>query len=825
MSIAASFFLLLALALPGCKEAETPTATRLPAEEAAQAPVVLTIEAATYEERLVGALQRVAHRDLSAEAGALVAEAAGTWMSDVPGKLGGMPEAVKAEELLTDPALRALLLANDEGAAAKALAERGVKGLVLHRDVAIAVDRDRRVLSRLYHHGHLDYFRLARVGEGTLVYTVHAEPVPFPPALAQASVDYLRARLGGAAEASLPKVQDSVGSWAFFATLRTQGREQAIVFARSGSLKGVLDELVEDLEVEHRRRVEILGHPRLSEAMGDMGIELHRVTERAYVEPRDEETLQALLEPGIDGVYMMSADKKERAAVPGSISYTRNLVKADDVLREAAKVGRMSEKRPWRDAGAWLELVRTISYRHHPDTGLVPLYRGVPPVDLSEVTLASTRESILSSGDWWLANLAEDGSLNYKFWPAENRYSNEYNHVRHTLATWNLVQAWRVDPTRNPAWLEGARKALDWTNLYLKHEGDMSFYSYGNNQKLGSVVVNLMGMIDLAKATGSKEWDDQIRRQARFALFMQKESGTFDGYYVEKGHPYYGQTNDIVPGEAALALVMVADYFDEDEWIATLPKFFEYYEPWFRTRAARRHDRAWPVYIYDNNDRLELVQFGPWTVMAANAYHARTGDERVGAFGLEIARWMIEAYMYDSDRTPYPDYIGGYYKMPGELPAMQAFCYAEGTAAAYALARRMGREEDRAFFELRTRESVRFALVMQYDDLDTYPFTRPELLWGGIRYAMNESKVRIDYTYHGQSALVQWYEAALEDPALPAAVRDGPVGRPRPREVMRALGKPVAPGYRGAVVATSASGPEQPASSTGAEATEEAEPE
>lgn len=809
MTLPALPALLLALSLSACEQPQTPTATRLPAEAGQEAPAVLTIEAATYEERLVGALQRVAHRDLSVDAGKELGEQPGTWLSDAPGKLGGLPDTVKAEELLTDPALRALLLSNDEAAVAAALVERGVKGVILHRDVAIAVDRDRRVLSRLYNHSHLDYFRLTRVGEGLLTYTVHPEPVPFPPELAQLAVGYLRAKLAGAEVEDFPKVKDSVGHWAFYATLRSQGREQVVAFARSGSLKGVLDELAKDLEAEHRRRVEILGFPRLSESIDELGVEIHRVTERAYVEPRDEETLQALIEPGIDGVYMMTADRRERAAAPGSISYTRNLVKADNILREAAKIGRMSERRPWRGEGAWLEIIRAHGWRHHPDTGLVQLYRGVPPVPLSSVTLASTREAILSSGDWWLANLAEDGSTNYKFWPAENRFSNEYNHVRHTLATWNLVQAWRVDPERNPAWLEGARRALDWTNLYLKHEGEMSFYSYKDNQKLGSVVVNLMGMIDLARATGSKEWDEQIRRQARFALFMQKESGTFDGYYVDKGHPYYGQTNDIVPGEAALALVMVADYFDEDEWIATLPKFFEYYEPWFRSRAARRHDRAWPVYIYDNSDRLELVQFGPWTVMAANAYHARTGDEKVGAFGLEIARWMIEAYMYDTDRSPYPDYIGGYYKMPGELPAMQAFCYAEGTAAAYALARRMGREDDRAFFELRTRESVRFAMVMQYDDLDTYPFTRPELLWGGIRYAMNESKVRIDYTYHGQSALVQWYEEALQDPNLPAAVRDGPMGRPRPRVVMKDLGKPVAPGYRGAVVATvDASAPE-----------------
>lgn len=761
----------------------------------------IAVSADSYEGRLDAAVARARSESLSLDGAQKVQDLGGVLLVDAPARLTGLPQGASAQALLDDPAVRAALLDRDEAAAARLLVERGVKTLVLHRDVATAIDQDRRVLSRLYHHGHLDHFRLVRVGPGLLYYTVNEQPVRFTAQQADLSIRYLRARLQGKQVQGFPEQPSETGEWTLFATLRGQGQELAVAFAREDKLDQALDELAEDLEVQHRRRVEVLGFPRLSEHVGQLSIEVQRVTERAYVEPRDEDTLAELWELGLDGAYMMTPDRKERAAAPGALAYTRSILSADDFLRETARLGRMGEKRPWRDPAAWLELLRTVHYREEPGRGLVPLYRGVPPLPTQAVTLASTQQAILSAGDWWLANMAPDGSLNYKFWPHENRFSADYNHVRHTLATWNLVQAWRIDPERNPAYLEGARRALDWTNRYRKDEGDMTFYSYGDNQKLGSVVVNLMGMIDLARATGSHEWDDLIRRQARFALFMQKKSGTFDGYYVAKDHPYYGQTNDIVPGEAALALVMVADYFDEDEWIATLPSFWAYYRPWFDKRVTRRHgDKAWPRFIYDNEDRLELVQFGPWTVMAANAYHARTGDTAVAEFGLEVARWMIEAYMYDEDRAPFPDYVGGYYKIPTELPAMQAFCYAEGTAAAYAMALRLGREDDARYFDLRTRETIRFGMLMQYDDLDTYAFSRPELLWGGIRYAMNETKVRVDYTYHGQSSFVQWYEAAQNDPALPIEVRDGPAGRQRPRKLLQAEGRQAMPGYMGAQV-------------------------
>ena len=38
-----------------------------------------------------------------------------------------------------------------------------------------------------------------------------------------------------------------------------------------------------------------------------------------------------------------------------------------------------------------------------------------------------------------------------------------------------------------------------------------------------------------------------------FVLHMQEDDGRFNPYYVPATHSYYGERNDIVPGEAALA--------------------------------------------------------------------------------------------------------------------------------------------------------------------------------------------------------------------------------------------------------------------------------
>jgi hypothetical protein len=302
------------------------------------------------------------------------------------------------------------------------------------------------------------------------------------------------------------------------------------------------------------------------------------------------------------------------------------------------------------------------------------------------------------------------------------------------------------------------------------------------NQKLGTVAVGLLGWLSWADSTGSHAEDDRIRRMAKFVQAMQEPDGRFRAYYVQAGHSYEENKNDIVPGEAMLALGQVAEYFGEPEWGEAYPKFREFYLPWFRSRAERKIPTGrWPHHTYSDQDRLDLVQFGPWSVMAAQQYFRMTGDEGAAEFGLEVADWMIDNYQWSGARSPWPDYVGGYYKLPEELPAMQTFCYSEGTAAAYTIASRYAPER-KGKYELATAESIRFLELMQFDDLDSYFVARPEKIRGGIKYTMNENKVRIDYVGHGLSTLVQALRARARESGAPDLFD--------PSDLARAAGSP-----------------------------------
>jgi hypothetical protein len=728
----------------------------------------ILVSAPGYEARAEAAWNEAETVGFTAGGAAILEKVNAPVLVDVPDKLAGLSEKVKLADLRADAAVKKLLYGTDEAAAADAIRATGARVLVVHNSLGPSFDRDKRVMSRLYHHDFLERFQLARVENGAFVYLVVDAPMQLSPELARASIAWLRETLSGKNPAPFPPVKPERSNWTLVASLRGHGQELAYSLAEGPTLDKALKEVANDLETMHRRNREVLGFPQLSAQMPELSIQLGRVTERAFVVPRDEGTLQDLWEMGLDGGILLDrvGDKRQSGVWPGDVASTRGITTADSFLRGIAKDFRWDSLRPWRDDEVELEIFRSSSYLEIPGKGLVPQYRGTAPVPLSFVTQTTVRDSILLAGEWYLANLKSDGEVTYKFWPEDNRYSDEYNHVRHTLATWNLWEAWTLDP--RPEFLEGAIRAQDWTLRWLGEKDGMAFMTHGGQTKLGSVVVALLGMIEVAKATDDHSHDELMRKFGKFILFMQADSGTFRGYWNPVTGEFPDQVNDIVPGEAALALVYLSEYFHDPSYLATLPKFFAYYEPWYKERKDRLSKNGpWPAYTYDNATRLELVQFGPWTVMAASAYtRVKPHATDVATFGLDVGKWMIDTYEYTGENAPFPDYIGGYYKFEGELPAMQAFCYAEGTAAAYDMALRMDPEQA-PYFELHTRESARFAMQVQHDGIDANFYSRPLEIMGGIKYAMNEPKVRIDYVHHALSAMYQWLMASRKDPHLP----------------------------------------------------------
>ena len=703
--------------------------------------------------------------------------------------LGKLPEMSVGDLSYADlrEPTQEMLWGSDGAALAHDLASQNIRGVALHRDMRGALDEDATLFSRLAYHNHLEWFQLRHVSEEWLIYTVRTSTMRLPQATGQELLLGLRARLEGQPATPLSWRPQSVR---LMASLRGQGSMLVIRHAVGDDIEEVLDELAASLRRSWERDVVPEGRASLDESLSALRLEIHVVMERAPVEPRSRYAIFDLWEMGVDGMMFKQRpgqDPEKFTFMPGSEMVTRSHRSADQFLRFAVKRGGWHDLRPWsQDRRTRLSLIRT---QHFMESALgggdaVRLVRGVPDVSLDAMTEAHIRSMLVRGGDWWMHNMKESGRIEYKYWPVQNRRSDDYNEVRHILATRDLADTWRYQ--NDPRYLEGSRRAMDWLLAYevdasstpqgpMPHppEGTTLFRypSYEemkaggrvSNQKLGTVAVALLGWVAWADATGSDVEDERIRKMAKFVLSMLEKDGRFRPYYVQYGHAYEHERNDIVPGEAMLALAMVADYFDELEWVEPYPKFLAYYQPWFRELAAKQQATGrWPRDTYDNETRLELVQFGPWSVMAAAKVYQLTGDEEAAKFGLDVADWMIDNYQWSTERSAWPEFVGGYYKMPIELPAMQTFCYSEGTAAAYAIAKRFDPERAKKY-EQSTLEAIRFLEVMQYDALDSYFLARPQQVDGGIKYAMNENKIRIDYVGHGLSTLSQYLDALALD--------------------------------------------------------------
>lgn len=702
-------------------------------------------------------------------------------------------EGVETTRFAIGSPYQELLLANDEAKFAEALRNDGYRGMVVARDLTGAIDRDGTVISRLAQHDFVEWFQLRRVTEEAFLYTVRSTPAKVPTQTGDRLLKGLRARLEGRA---VPRQSWTPEQVRLIASARLQGRTLITRYEVTSDLEKGLDDLASKLRREWERKVEIYGHGSLDERLDDLRLDLHIVMETAFVEPRSRFAIFDLWEMGIDGVMFSQRDARpgERLeekflVMPGSEHILRSKKSADHFLREAVAEGGWSDRRPWeKDVRTKLQLIRTQHFMESARGGgeAVRLFRGVPEEPMENLTDDSLRQMLVDGGNWWVNTMEDDGYTLYKYWPTQNRSSDDYNEVRHILAARDLSDTWRYKP--DAKYIEHARKNMDWLMKYAVKSGDpkhatlphppdgtMLFrYPFTDrevrgkqaNQKLGTVAVALLGWVEWAKATGSRAEDDRIKQMARFVQSMRDADGRFEAYFVPPNHSYANNKNDIVPGEAALALGMVAEYFDDASWLDGHEKFLDFYEPWFRSRAVRkRPEGRWPHATYTDMDRLDLVQFGPWSVMANKQYYKLTGNERAAAFGLEVADWMIDNYQWSEERAAWPDYVGGYYKLPNELPAMQTFCYSEGTAAAYAIASHY-KPEVKDKYDRSTREALRFMRVMQYDDLDTYFTAHPELIHGGIKYQLAENKVRIDYVGHGLSTVSQYLDARVDDPAV-----------------------------------------------------------
>lgn len=401
------------------------------------------------------------------------------------------------------------------------------------------------------------------------------------------------------------------------------------------------------------------------------------------------------------------------------------------------------------------------------------------------------------------------------YYLSDKQIVEQYNEVRHGLASyslfmshrevpspelweaaerslrWNLDRvvfgpAWTTDPARKarlPSWARtdlpfgppkpggGTAPADQWRCPHGELRPippEMAYVRHLDNAKMGAVAAAILAVSEKIYQTPADRRDATLAELrpflegfASFMLLMQHTTGelagSFDHYFVSPEHGHYRRSTTIYPGEILFGLSRIYRLTGDPRIPPAFALAVEYERNYFTREAAIRE----PDGTYENRRRADLVQFVPWISMALNDMALAVAVEdpararEYAEFGIRVSDWVVDVYLFDEDRTFYPEYLGGYFKWEFELPAMHSMVYAEGTASAFALAKRFGdprQERMRSATVLGCRFALQQIVVPGRND---HFLPNPDRARGGVRFGINSSEMRTDYSYHTLSALNQ----------------------------------------------------------------------
>jgi hypothetical protein len=467
----------------------------------------------------------------------------------------------------------------------------------------------------------------------------------------------------------------------------------------------------------------------------------------------DEDTEAPLPSIGLEGVFATRDDGKAGFVVPGEV-----------VQAGAFHTG----KRPTLDHVALGTLVAQRATLGTPDLQSMRLYRfgahafvesaardrALPLVrgmveHPSQVTPDALIAAVRRGGDY-LSRVQDDaGRYVYLYHPVGDRNDPSYGWLRHSGATYALLEAYEELGT--PLYLQKAERAL----TYLEHRFVTDASSQGKyvldtndeeQQKVGGAGLSLLAFAKHAAVTGSRAHLDTMRALARFIVAQQYEDGHFrsnadleaaSGKKLKREPVYY-------PGEAALGLLRLYAIDPSPAYLDTARRAVDW--------VARVRD----AYVSEDNQEHDH-----WMAYACNDLYRITRDDAYAEHALKIARAILKK-QHRAAGAPAPDWAGTFYEGQSTPAATRVEAY----DADVSLSRFAGRPD--AWLLEPAREVAAWMLGQQFDDDDDYWLTSPARAAGGVRESLYVQDVRIDYVQHAMSA---WLHLArsLRDPAYGAA--------------------------------------------------------
>lgn len=494
---------------------------------------------------------------------------------------------------------------------------------------------------------------------------------------------------------------------------------------------------------------------RLADAMERIEVEIDVLYDVCEITDRESRRLLWNFELGYAGAFIDVGTTRSLRLPSEAL---QGGVETEDGFVERLEKNANLTKGAWRDPDHRFGRFATLNFVEVEPAGRVErLYRGNPLVRVSEITKTRLVRSLVVGARWLWRNQLPDGQFRYRYKPLRpenDRWQEGNNIVRHALNPYTLMLVNRVAP--DPRLVASARRGLQYTFANLRRFGNRCHVWHTDvpakvpNAKMGAVAVTILSLVAMSEKVDIREYRDELNCLANEILYMQDHNGHFRQYDVPRDHSYFAAENTIFPGEIMFALARMYGFSGEQKYKDAFDRAQTWYTEWWNYRSARRTEEG----VYTEKDRQDLVGFVPWAVMALDAMHRKAPEQKYVDLAFQLQDWMDEMFLWDARTTPYPDYLGGYYKRHDELPAINGCGYTEGAAAAFAIAKRVGRDVDRR--RQAVVLGVRYAMQLQYTWRgNTFWIPDPATALGGYRFHLTATRLRNDYSYHAMSAIGQ----------------------------------------------------------------------
>ncbi|EKD48132.1 MAG: hypothetical protein ACD_65C00107G0002 [uncultured bacterium] len=347
--------------------------------------------------------------------------------------------------------------------------------------------------------------------------------------------------------------------------------------------------------------------------------------------------------------------------------------------------------------------------------------------EVTESQHANIENSILLASNRLFEDLHENGQFVYIYYPTTQSYSNEYNIIRHILASYTLIELYKYyDESK---YLEGAEKSIEFFLQYINEEEETAYITYDEETKLGAAGTAILTLLNYEETTGSTIYDNLIQKLANFIMSMQKEDGGYKNYYPEEKTDEPLSTV-LYTGECNLALVRLYKKTGEAKYLTTVQKSYE----WTKDYFANKHSTG-------------LVS---WSSVALAELYYITGEEKYSDLAYEMTDWLIDNTQYTEETAPEEEYIGAFLinDIEGGLTCTVA-AYGEGFNTMLKLAKYMKDKEHEEKYTDTLDKAIIFLLNMQFKDED-------ENATGGFIASFDNDKIRLDFTSHSLITLIEY---------------------------------------------------------------------